>query len=409
MHAERESKVRSYQEQVALQGTSIPAPEMNQHDIDFLDNYKKTLQKLRGEYTQSSMHNMELMNTMAPVIGLANYLDFPLKEGDADLSGFIFDQNKDISMTQESITFRGEVQGRPFALKSDLSKPSPLQTSSYFSTHEGGGFQVGNEYFQDSKYIMPDKADIRNTVKNSFQQQQKKLLENSTSMEEYQKNLQSYLFTQVNQLYGAKDLVKIRMEKEMQKSLAAQETVQTLGTLLPEGKSIEQALAQESPPPEVATFRTMLNKTLQESSPNQLAELRLAMQEFGTLLAAKKQGTDTQQHFSPIIAGIDPTWIENTVGTLQGGNDLKPNILDILNANTSGGVFNIAQFKAMLRADTLATHDAEGAESLYPLMMQEYTTSVGADQELDQQLNQQLDQQLNQQLTLTPDISYVNP
>jgi len=204
--------------------------KLSQDDQEFLSTFKAELDAKKTEFESKTTESMEQSTILGPIMGLANYMDMGIG------NTFEFNKSNDIKIDNNTLSITGNIDNKPFTLETNLDRPNKLKTSDYLNKADDINMGIGEQNRQETAYIMPAKTQIRENIKENFQKSHQNILKNCKSLEEYQEILKKSLCENVQKLYGFKDLVQIRIEKQMTKNVAAQETLDMLNTTVADGK-----------------------------------------------------------------------------------------------------------------------------------------------------------------------------
>lgn len=298
--------------------------EITEQEQLFLQSIEQKRQETKIQFQEQLKTTMEQIHLMGPVMGISNYLNKDTGKN------FQFNKSNDIQLQQGILTMKGNINGKIFSIRSDLSKPSPLQTNDYLSQEAENQFNIGQENFQNTKYILPSQQEIWSTIKETYQEQQLKLREHCSDFNEYPQLLQENLQQQVLKLYGNKELVQIRMEKQMQKDLVAQETITMFNEYIFDGEEkLPQSInANNQSSQELISFLKRFDTFLENASPE---EMNLWKQNIkGLCLMLRNTKSNKNKNNAEPLKNFSLQHIENSKTILRGGENIKPHIFELL-------------------------------------------------------------------------------
>lgn len=310
----------------------------NEEQLTFLSDYKKKLFEVRATYETLTKDALEQMNTLAPVIGMSKYMNINLTDTPEWLTNFQFDQNKDIKLENDILTFSGEIQGHPFTLRQNLNGNNPLETSDIIAQQQGDKktFKIWAGNFQPTAYELPGKTRIWQEITDTFTSQQtnaeldKSLLARSSSLNDYQNALQIQLFNQIKNLYGNEDLVQSRMEKQIQKDLASQELISSIQGLFLDGNHITPNIDNSHP---LSSFFLNFDTFLEHSvNPSKIQKRRDTFSALAPLIQQTKEWKTTNLRCDFLKQTLgNHNFIKNTQAILAGNPDVQtPHLFTIL-------------------------------------------------------------------------------
>lgn len=162
---------------------------------------------------------------------------------------------------------------------------------------------------------MPGHKEIRENIKNTFGKNHQDILKDAKNINEYQEILKKTLCENVQKLYGFKDLVQIRIEKQMTKNIAAQETLDMLNTTVLNGKYDYDKNINKNLNPELHNFLSDLDYSLEHLSSDEIDSRRQNIQELGKVLDSNQEGK--QKNSCKILQDLSPSLLNKTKDIIE--------------------------------------------------------------------------------------------
>jgi hypothetical protein len=278
--------------------------KLSQEDEVFLKTFKTDLEIKKTEFESKTTESMEQSTILGPIMGLANYMDMGIG------NTFEFNKSNDIQIENGTLSITGNIDNKPFTLETNLDKPSKLKTSDYLNKSDDSNMWVANQNRQETAYIMPGQKEIRENIKENFWKTHQDILKNAKSINEYQETLKKTLCENVQKLYGFKDLVQIRIEKQMTKNIAAQETLDMLNTTILNGKYDYDKNINKNLNPELHNFLSDLDYSLENLSSDEIDSRRQSVKELGKVLDSNQEGK--QKNSCKILQDLSPSLLNKT-------------------------------------------------------------------------------------------------
>ena len=283
--------------------------KLSQDDEAFLKTFKTDLETKKTEFETKTTESMEQSTILGPIMGLANYMDMGIG------NTFEFNKSNDIQIDNGMLSITGNIDNKPFTLETNLDKPSKLKTSDYLNKSDDSNMWVANQNRQETAYIMPGHKEIRENIKNTFGKNHQDILKDAKNINEYQETLKKTLCENVQKLYGFKDLVQIRIEKQMTKNIAAQETLDMLNTTVLNGKYDYDKNINKNLHPELHNFLSDLDYSLENLSSDEIDSRRQSVKEIGKVLDSNQEGK--QKNSCKILQDLSPSLLNQTQNIIE--------------------------------------------------------------------------------------------
>ena len=289
--------------------------KLSQDDQEFLSTFKAELDAKKTEFESKTTESMEQSTILGPIMGLANYMDMGIG------NTFEFNKSNDIKIDNNTLSITGNIDNKPFTLETNLDRPNKLKTSDYLNKADDINMGIGEQNRQETAYIMPAKTQIRENIKENFQKSHQDILKNCKSLEEYQEILKKSLCENVQKLYGFKDLVQIRIEKQMTKNVAAQETLDMLNTTVADGKFNYGDNISKDINPQLHHFLWDLDYSLENLSSEEIADRRKNIKELTSILTNNKEGN--KKNNCKILQDLSPALLSKTEDIMNRKTDVN--------------------------------------------------------------------------------------
>ncbi|MDR0859857.1 MAG: hypothetical protein LBO09_02500 [Candidatus Peribacteria bacterium] len=263
---------------------------------------------------------------------MSSYLNLPAGEN------FALNASKDIKFEGDYITMTGIVKGKSFTMRTNRNATAKLETSDFLAdanpeTPNATAFTVGSNNFQKTPYDMPN-TKVWDTIKSTQQTLRAKEMEKEKpDLKQYQIDLQQRLHEEIQKLYNEndrKELVQIRMERQVEKEVLNQEFFAGFSTLMELTARPPSFLDKATASPQVLNFFRKFDQFQEDASIDQLKMRRQCMNELIPMLVAKKhpEQSSTNKNACKLFAHIDPDMINNTKDMLKGNVEKTPNLFE---------------------------------------------------------------------------------